>query len=145
MDKEFYVDNMLKSSATEAEAISLLKCTQEMLAVSNLRLHKIISNCPNVIEAFEGWYSPLLETMESEKNSLQDLKELQIPCVLSILLSDAQSKELCVFADASVKGTAVVAYLKVTDQHGHTSVLIWGIEHHSQTLLSLDWSYVMLY
>lgn len=52
VEKEFYVDDMLKSCATQAEAIDFLKRTQEMLAVSNLRLHKIISNCPNVIEAF---------------------------------------------------------------------------------------------
>ncbi|KAI4904869.1 hypothetical protein NFI96_011570, partial [Prochilodus magdalenae] len=34
------------------EAIDLLKRTQEMLAVSNLRLHKIASNCPSVLKAF---------------------------------------------------------------------------------------------
>ncbi|XP_026119086.1 uncharacterized protein LOC113098285 [Carassius auratus] len=211
VEKEFYVDDMLKSCATEAEAIDLLKRTQEMLAVSNLRLHKIISNCPSVIEAFpsedradgikdlqlfsnglpilrslgvswnvatdtfvfhvsdddkpftrrgvlstvnglydplgflapvtiqgrlllreltkqgKSWDSPLPEDMEAEwrkwKNSLQDLKELQIPRVCtSIPLSDVQSKELCVFADASVKAIAAVGYLKVTDHHGHTDV-----------------------
>ncbi|KAK3506434.1 hypothetical protein QTP70_002155 [Hemibagrus guttatus] len=50
--KEFYVDDMLKLCATEAEAIDLLKCTQDMLAVSNFRLQKIISNCLSMIEAF---------------------------------------------------------------------------------------------
>jgi len=211
VEKEFYVDDMLKSCATQAEAIDLLKRTQEMLAVSNLRLHKIISNCPNVIEAFpledraegikdlqlfsnglpilrslgvswnvatdsfmfhvsdddkpftrrgvlstvnglydplgflapvtiqgrlllreltkqgEGWDSPLPEDLEAEwkkwKRSLQDLKELQIPRVcIPIPLHNVQSKELCIFADASVKAIAAVGYLKVTDQHGHTAV-----------------------
>lgn len=75
----------------------------------------------------EGWDSPLPENMETVwrkwKNSLQDLKELEIPRVcISFLLSNAQSKELCIFADASVKAIAAVGYLKVTDRHGHTSV-----------------------
>lgn len=41
---------------------------------------------------------------------------------IPIPLYDVQSKELCVFADASVKAIAAVGYLKVTDQHGHTDV-----------------------
>lgn len=52
VEKELYLDDMLKSCTTEAEAIEILKRTQEMLAVSKLKLHKIISNCPNVTKAF---------------------------------------------------------------------------------------------
>ncbi|KAL1252709.1 hypothetical protein QQF64_017402 [Cirrhinus molitorella] len=52
IDREFYVDDALKSFSTEEEAISVLGRAQKMLAASNLRLHKIASNRPAVIEAF---------------------------------------------------------------------------------------------
>lgn len=48
----FYVDDGLKSLPSATEAINLLKAAQDMLAVSNLRLHKIASNCPVVMQAF---------------------------------------------------------------------------------------------
>ncbi|RXN30203.1 hypothetical protein ROHU_017834 [Labeo rohita] len=52
IDREFYVNDALKSFSTEEEAISVLGRAQKMLAASNLRLHKIASNRPAVIEAF---------------------------------------------------------------------------------------------
>ncbi|KAI3370836.1 hypothetical protein L3Q82_007362 [Scortum barcoo] len=52
VDREFYVDDALKFFSTEEEAISVLGRAQKMLAASNLRLHKIASNRPAVIEAF---------------------------------------------------------------------------------------------
>lgn len=52
VERDFYVDDGLKSFSTEAEAICVIKRAQEMLAASNLRLHKIASNRPAVIEAF---------------------------------------------------------------------------------------------
>ncbi|XP_034075900.1 uncharacterized protein LOC117548634 [Gymnodraco acuticeps] len=52
VEREFYVDDLLKSCPTEGEAISVLKRAQEMLAVSNLRLHKVASNRQAVIDAF---------------------------------------------------------------------------------------------
>ena len=52
VDREFYVDDALKSFDTEEKAISVLRRAQKMLAASNLRLHKIASNRPRVIEAF---------------------------------------------------------------------------------------------
>lgn len=52
IEHDFYVDDGLKSLPSATEAIDLLKRTQEMLAVSNLRLHKMASNCPDVLEAF---------------------------------------------------------------------------------------------
>ena len=51
VEREFYVDDALKSFPTKAEAISVLRRAQTML-VSNLRLHKIASNRPAVLEAF---------------------------------------------------------------------------------------------
>lgn len=52
VERDFYVDDGLKSFSMEAEAICVIKRAQEMLAASNLRLHKIASNRPVVIEAF---------------------------------------------------------------------------------------------
>ena len=211
IEREFYVDDALKSFPTEEEAISVLKRAQEMLAVSNLRLHKVASNRQAVIDAFspedrakdiqdrnlfsndlplqrtlgvswniaadvfmfqvaaerkpftrrgvlsavnsiydplgfltpvtiqgrlllrqlstqaEDWDSPLPKGMEAEwdrwRNSLQDLQELKISrAYTSIPTTNAKIRELCVFADASVKAVAAVAYLKVTDDDGHAEV-----------------------
>ncbi len=52
VDRNFYVDDGLTSLPTEEEAIKLLKATQEMLAQSNLHLHKIASNKVEVMKAF---------------------------------------------------------------------------------------------
>nr|XP_054598158.1 uncharacterized protein LOC129163741 [Nothobranchius furzeri] len=50
--KNFYVDDGLASFPTDAEAIQVLKETKEMLADSNIRLHKIASNHNKVVEEF---------------------------------------------------------------------------------------------
>lgn len=50
--RDFYDDDGLKSLPSAAAAISLLKGAQDMLAISNLRLHKIASNCRSVMQAF---------------------------------------------------------------------------------------------
>lgn len=52
VERHFYVDDGLASLPTAAEAIDLLKRTQASLSESNLRLHKIASNHPAVMEAF---------------------------------------------------------------------------------------------
>ena len=52
VEKNFYVDDALKSLPGPEESIDLLKRTQSMLATANLRLHKIASNDPKVTEAF---------------------------------------------------------------------------------------------
>ena len=211
VDREFYVDDALKSFSTEEEAISVLGRAQKMLAASNLRLHKIASNRPAVIKAFpsedrskdvnsrdlfvddlpiqrslglswdmrtdtftfqieddhkpftrrgvlstvnslydplgflapitvhgrlilrelttqaEDWDSPLPKDMEIEwtrwKQSLQDLEGLQIPRpYTSFSTSGALRRELCVFADASVKAIAAVAYIKVTSHQEQTEI-----------------------
>lgn len=54
IDHHFYVDNGLKSFASEDEAIDILSRAQKMLAQSNIRLHKISSNSPVVTSAFPG-------------------------------------------------------------------------------------------
>ncbi|XP_028254480.1 uncharacterized protein LOC114430714 [Parambassis ranga] len=50
--RHFYVDDGLASSPTQKEAVDILTEAQKMLAESNLKLHKIASNCPEVMEAF---------------------------------------------------------------------------------------------
>lgn len=50
--RNFYVDDALTSLATEDEVINLLQRTKALLAESNLKLHKIASNSPRVMEAF---------------------------------------------------------------------------------------------
>ncbi|XP_077369860.1 uncharacterized protein LOC144014155 [Festucalex cinctus] len=70
VDRDFYVDDGLKSLPTAAEAISLLKRTQEMLAISNLRLHKIASNNPEVLEAFpQGDHAKSLQNLDFDDSS----------------------------------------------------------------------------
>lgn len=66
VERDFYVDDGLKSMPTAEEAVALLKRTQEMLASSNLRLHKIASNSPAVMNAF------LVE------DHVKDLKDLDL-------------------------------------------------------------------
>ncbi|XP_055012739.1 uncharacterized protein LOC129409873 [Boleophthalmus pectinirostris] len=52
VERQFYVDDGLTSVATPNQAIDLLTRTKNMLAESNLRLHKVASNCSLVMEAF---------------------------------------------------------------------------------------------
>lgn len=52
VERHFYVDDGLVSVPTASEAIDLLKRTQASLAESNLKLHKIASNCVTVMQAF---------------------------------------------------------------------------------------------
>lgn len=51
VERQFYVDDGLTSVATPEEAVDLLRKTKNMLAESNLRLHKVASNCNQVMEA----------------------------------------------------------------------------------------------
>lgn len=51
VEGNLHVDNGLTSLPSATKAINLLKITQ-MLADSNLRLHKIASKCAKVLEAF---------------------------------------------------------------------------------------------
>lgn len=50
--RNFYVDDGLASFPSETDAINILKTSQEMLAESNIRLHKIASNSRVVMQAF---------------------------------------------------------------------------------------------
>ena len=50
--RNFYVDDGLVSRPTAKQAIDLVTTTQAMLATANLRLHKVVSNSVEVMEAF---------------------------------------------------------------------------------------------
>ena len=50
--RNFYVDDGLASRPTAQQAIDLVTSTQAMLATANLRLHKVMSNTVEVMEAF---------------------------------------------------------------------------------------------
>ncbi|XP_072010850.1 uncharacterized protein [Engystomops pustulosus] len=81
--KDFYVDDCLKSLPTNESAISLLKRAQEMLANSNLRLHKIASNSKKLMEAFPS---------HDYSNDLKDLSTDTFPMQRSLgLLWDLKS------------------------------------------------------
>ena len=211
VDRNFYVDDGLVSLPTEEEAITLLRNAQDMLALSNLRLHKILSNRVAVMRAFPpvdlakglkdldldtdlppmqrslgvswdisedvftfqvsgaekpytrrgvlstinslfdplgfaapvsiqgrsllreltsedcDWDAPLPEEKYKEwklwRDSLKELEQVKIPRqYTSISLSQAQSKELCVFCDASTTAIAAVAYLRTTDASNNMDV-----------------------
>ncbi|KAJ8364936.1 hypothetical protein SKAU_G00137670 [Synaphobranchus kaupii] len=64
VERDFYVDDSLKSLPTIEAAVSLLKRTEDMLAGSKLRLHKIASNSKEVMKAFPS---------EDHANELKDL------------------------------------------------------------------------
>ena len=50
--RNFYVDDGLASLPTTKQAVDLVTATQRMLATANLRLHKVVSNSVEVMEAF---------------------------------------------------------------------------------------------
>ncbi|XP_062413903.1 uncharacterized protein LOC134105319 [Pungitius pungitius] len=79
IDRDFYVDDGLKSLPSEEAAISLLKRTQETLACSNLRLHKIASNSSEVMRAFPSQdYANNLKDLELGTDTLPTQRSLGI-------------------------------------------------------------------
>lgn len=52
VERDFYMDDALKSFSTVEEAIDILSRTQSMLAASYQNLHKVASNKPEILEAF---------------------------------------------------------------------------------------------
>ena len=62
--RNFYVDDGLASRPTAKEAIDLVTATRAMLATANLKLHKVISNSVEVMEALPA---------EDRKKGVRDL------------------------------------------------------------------------
>ncbi|XP_075737935.1 uncharacterized protein LOC142777431 [Rhipicephalus microplus] len=214
VERDFYLDDALKSLSCEEDAISLLQRTQKMLSTANIRLHKIASNRQNVLNAFfpqdraqglksldlnkdasnmqrslgllwdvdndtfvfraplqdqpytrrgvlstvnslfdplrfvapvtvqgkhllrdlmaegyEGydWDTPLSDAKKQSwdewKNSLQALHCLRVQrTYVPHSTSEAASREIHVFSDASTSAIAAVAYLRVIDKQGNKHV-----------------------
>ncbi|XP_048868217.1 uncharacterized protein LOC125740722 isoform X1 [Brienomyrus brachyistius] len=77
VEQDFYMDDGLKSLATPEMAISLLKRTQDMLANSNLKLHKLASNSKEVMRAFPSEdYANALKDLDIGVNSLPTQRSL---------------------------------------------------------------------
>lgn len=66
VERQFYVDDGLISLPTPERAIDLLSRTQQMLADSNLKLHKVASNSESVMEALP------------EEDRAKDLKHVEL-------------------------------------------------------------------
>ncbi len=64
VEQDFYMDDGLKSLPSAEMAIDLLKRTQDMLAGSNLKLHKLASNSKEVMGVFPS---------EDYANSMKEL------------------------------------------------------------------------
>lgn len=52
MENNFFVDYGFKSLHTEEKAFDLLKRIQDMFAIANLRLHKMVSKSDKVMKTF---------------------------------------------------------------------------------------------
>ncbi|KAK3531570.1 hypothetical protein QTP70_024955 [Hemibagrus guttatus] len=79
VEREFYVDDGLLSTPTAAEAIDLLTRTKEMLATSNLRLHKFASNSKEVMDAF-----PIEDHAKGLKDLNLEVDPTPIQCSLGL-------------------------------------------------------------
>lgn len=94
VQRDFYVNDGLKSFPSVTEAIDLLKATQDMLAISNLRLHKITSNSTAVMQAF-----PSIDYVKDLKDL--DLEIDSSPVQRSLGLSWNLQKDAFTFCVAS--------------------------------------------
>ncbi|XP_038063243.1 uncharacterized protein LOC119733951 [Patiria miniata] len=53
IERNFYMDDLLKSFPTKEEAVDVLKRTKDLLSTANIRLHKFASSDAGVLAAFE--------------------------------------------------------------------------------------------
>ena len=92
----FYIDDGLKSLPSASAAIDLMKTVQDMLAISNLRLHKIASNCPTVMQAFPSTdHAMVLRDLDLDTNSppVQRSLGLRRSSVLGTVRSHSRAEE----------------------------------------------------
>ncbi|XP_069104772.1 uncharacterized protein [Argopecten irradians] len=66
VEQDFYVGDGLMSLPSAPEAIDLMKRTQQALATAGIRLHKVASNCTQVLKSFP------------QEDLAKDLKDLEI-------------------------------------------------------------------
>lgn len=75
--RDFYVDAGLKSFPTVEIAVSLLQKTCDILAKSNLRLHKIAANRKEILEAFPSQdHAKDLKDLDFEADALPTQRSL---------------------------------------------------------------------
>ncbi|KAM6893967.1 protein NLRC3-like [Xenentodon cancila] len=119
IERDFYVDDGLKSFPTEAEAIDVLQRARKMLALSNLRLHKIASNRLEVLNFFPP------EDRAKEIKDL-DLTTEEFPLQRSLGVNWNTTSDTFTFhvpqsqkPFTRLKAIAAAAYLKVTHRDRH--------------------------
>ncbi|RXN37743.1 hypothetical protein ROHU_001758 [Labeo rohita] len=112
--RNFYVDDGLISVSSAAEAIGLLQKTKNMLAESNIKLHKISSNNHQVMEAFPT---------SDRANDLKDLDLSVDPLPLQRSLGVSWSLETdCFVFQVSPDGKALVRELSSDQLDWDTSL-----------------------
>ncbi|KAM4036393.1 uncharacterized protein ACNLHF_015326 [Anomaloglossus baeobatrachus] len=96
VEKDFYVDDGLKSLPTEEEAIDLLKRTQGMLSQAKLRLHKIASNSLTG-QNYVGFVFGKAKLAPKPDHTIPRLE--LCGTVLAVEIADFIRQELCVKID----------------------------------------------
>ena len=69
LDKNFYVDDGLHSTDSPTSAIEILSKTATLLKSFNMKLHKIVSNSPKVLEHFPDALRSASTTLPSENEN----------------------------------------------------------------------------
>nr|XP_022329399.1 uncharacterized protein LOC111128201 [Crassostrea virginica] len=115
-----YVDDGLMSLDSTKEAVGLLKKTQEVLRKQgNLRLHKIVSNSPDVMATFKK------EDLDKEMKSL-DLDKDNLPVHTSLGLSWDLSSDVFIFnINFREKPDTRRGYLSML----HSALTLWDLLH----------------
>ena len=81
--RNFYVDDCLTSLLTAAQPIDLVTMTQAMLTTPKLRLHKVVSNSVEVMEAFSNEdRGKDLRNLDLRHDSLPPQRSLGVYCNL---------------------------------------------------------------
>jgi len=80
--RNFCVNDGLASLPSEAEAIDVLRTSQEVLAKSNIRLHKTAANSSYIMQAFPA------------ENRTKELKDLDLPLPLQRSIGFSWNKEM---------------------------------------------------
>ncbi len=77
VDRHFYISDGLQSFPSVSKAVEVLEKSQDMLAQSNLRLHKIASYSSDVMKAFpKGDLVKGLQNLDLGQDSLQSQQSL---------------------------------------------------------------------
>ena len=147
--RNFYVDDCLKSVASDNAIIRLTGQLRELLSRGGFKLTKWLSNSRKVIESVpESERAALVKNLDFDQlpveralgvqwnlssdkvgfmhrwqswlQELPKLEQLEIDrCFKSADLGEISSSQLNHFSDASQQGYGSVTYLRITDNHGN--------------------------